>query len=130
MPEPTGHHVTAKGMSTALVLADSPADPLGTMAYQRIQDRAIEAYGIAHHYAVRDGSDAEHATRAALDAALGAAARGFAAGAVHRILERLAPGLTEDQAELLGGWAADLDLEVVEDISGANGDQWPAEPQP
>ncbi|TXS08095.1 hypothetical protein EAO70_35495 [Streptomyces sp. adm13(2018)] len=130
MPKPAGHHVSTEGMSTALVLADSPADPLGTMAYQRIQERAFEAYGIAHHYAVHDGADAEHASRTALDAALGAAARGFAAAAVHRILERLALELTEDQAELLGGWAADLDLEVVEDIAGANGDQWPAEPQP
>ncbi|MEU3667566.1 hypothetical protein [Streptomyces virginiae] len=104
-----------------LVLAVDPADPLAARAYRRLLDRAAEAYGIAHHYAMQEASDTELAHREALAAAVAAAGPGYVAAAIHGISERLAPDLPETTVHSLGGWAAEIDLDVVEDITGANG---------
>jgi hypothetical protein len=53
--------------------------------------------------------------------ALAAVAPGFAAAALTRISEDPALGLTAAQRMYLGDLAADLDLDVVEYLTGANG---------
>ncbi|MEV6774735.1 hypothetical protein [Streptomyces syringium] len=69
---------------------DSPAlrfepadDPLGTLAFRRLTDRAHEAYGIALHY--QPAEDEEAATREAMSHALLSVSFGFAAAAPERI---------------------------------------------
>ncbi|MFF4847971.1 hypothetical protein [Streptomyces sp. NPDC001194] len=104
-----------------LVLASDPTDPLTAKAHRRLLDRAAEAYGIAHHYALQEASDAESAHQEALAAALAAVGPGYGAAAIHGVSERLAADLPETTLRTLGDWAAEIDLEVVEDITGANG---------
>ncbi|WP_328620698.1 hypothetical protein [Streptomyces sp. NBC_00354] len=104
-----------------LVLVDDPANPMSALAYRRLLDRATEAYGIAHHYATQGAVDEEVAHREALAATLAAVGPGYAAAAICGISERLASTLPETAMHSLGAWAAEVDLEVVEDITGANG---------
>ncbi|MEW2121796.1 hypothetical protein AB0945_43105 [Streptomyces sp. NPDC005474] len=95
-------------------------DALGTLALNGLTDRACESYGIALHYQAAD-TEAETA-REAMSHALQTVSCGFAAAALERIAADPALGLTEEQYLHLCERAAELDLSVVEDLTGASGD--------
>lgn len=98
--------------------SDSSTDPLGSLAYRHLVDRATEAHAIALHY---QADTSPEAATEAMSTALAAVAPGFAAAAIARIAEDPALNLTEDQTLYLGALATFFDLDVVEDITGANG---------
>ncbi|MFE7490123.1 hypothetical protein [Kitasatospora sp. NPDC057541] len=92
-------------------------------------DSAAESFEIALHY--QDGCG-ERARAQALHNALAAAGPGIAAAALLRVADDPALGLAADQWEHLHLIAAELDLRVVEDLGGANGDGTtdPTRPRP
>jgi hypothetical protein len=108
--------------TSQFVLRLSTADPMQDMAFHRVLERALDAYHTTRHQAAywADG-DKPDAERDGVIAAIASAAPGIVAFALHRVVESLDDQLTEEQAMALGDTAAALDLEVVEDITGANG---------
>ncbi|MET8704341.1 hypothetical protein ABZW10_36630 [Kitasatospora sp. NPDC004723] len=105
------------------------ADPLDHLAYQNVFDHAAEALEISLHY---QDDYSERARAQALHNALAAAGPGIAAAALLRVADDPALGLDPDQWEHLHLIAAELDLRVVEDLGGANGDGLtdPTRPRP
>lgn len=96
--------------------------PYSELAYERVHARAVEAYMSgqrdATHYLGLEG-DAAH--RHALSSVLASVGRAYAAAAINQVAETLADKLDEDTCMALADIATTLDLEVVEDLSGANG---------
>jgi len=95
-------------------------DPLATLALRALTERAWVAHGIALHYQAGDDTAAE--TMESMSHALQSVAPGFAAAALLRIADDPRLGLTDTQHLYLHERAAELDLSVVEDLTGANGD--------
>lgn len=95
-------------------------DPLATLALRELTERAWVSYGIALHY--QPGHNEVEATTEAMSHALETVAPGFAAAALLRIAVDPRLGLTGEQYSYLHERAAELDLSVVEDLTGANGD--------
>lgn len=95
-------------------------DPLATLALRELTERAWVSYGIALHYQPRH--DEAAATMEAMGNALQSVSQGFAAAALLRIAGDPRLGLTIEQYEYLHERAAELDLSVVEDLTGANGE--------
>ncbi|WP_274036260.1 hypothetical protein [Streptomyces sp. MMBL 11-1] len=95
-------------------------DPLGTLALRQLTGRAWVSYGIALHYQAED--DEAAATTEAMSHALQSVSPGFAAAALLRIASDPRLGLTDEQFLYLHERAAELDLSVVEDLTGANGE--------
>ncbi|MFF1702583.1 hypothetical protein [Streptomyces sp. NPDC058252] len=96
--------------------------PYSELAYERVHARAVEEYMQGRHAAVTyldlEG-DAAH--RHALATVLNHVGRAYAAAAINQVAQLLVEKLDEDTYLALGGIAATLDLEVVEDLDGANG---------
>ncbi|KOV13303.1 hypothetical protein ADK60_29860 [Streptomyces sp. XY431] len=128
-----GRTATAAGTARACparrprTLGADHADPLDRLAYRRVFDRAAEAFEIALHY---QGDDGELARAQALHNALAAAGLGIAAAALLRVADDPALGLDPDQWEHLHRIAAELNVRVVEDLGGANGDGTTAPTRP
>ncbi|MFB7672320.1 hypothetical protein ACFC26_12975 [Kitasatospora purpeofusca] len=130
-----GRLATASGDARVLpvrkprTLGHEHGDPLDRLAYRRVAESAAESFEIALHY---QGGRGEKACAEALHNALAAAGGGIAAAALLRVADDPALGLDLEQWEHLHRIAAELDLRVVEDLGGANGDGAadPARPRP
>lgn len=93
------------------------------LAFHRTFGAALEAYDIRYHYARHHEEQREETAREeALYAAIARAGRAYAAAALNQAALVLADRLDEDTYLMLGDTAAALDLEVVEDLDGANGE--------
>lgn len=98
-------------------------DPHTMRALARIGAVAVEAYMAAWHEAsYHAGLDDKDAHTIALEAAVRASGRLYAAAALERLMEALGADLPEDIAMRIGDTAAAIDLAVVEDLTGANDD--------
>lgn len=95
-------------------------DPHSTLAFRRMFGAAMEAYDLRYHQARREQSEVT-AREEALYAAITTAGRSYAAAALERAVSALGNKLDKDIAMALGDTAAALDLEVIEDLTGANG---------
>ncbi|MFD9687341.1 hypothetical protein ACFWXO_16475 [Kitasatospora sp. NPDC059088] len=119
----------ARGLSAArprFVLGNDDTNALDRHAYQRVLARGSESFEIALYY---QGGD-EHPMQAraeALHNALAVMAPAVAAAAILRASYDPALGLDQEQWKHLQDVAGALDLDVVEDLTGANGDGLPAE---
>ncbi|MDH6129926.1 hypothetical protein [Kitasatospora sp. GP82] len=105
------------------VLGSDDNDPFDHQAYQRVLDRGSEAFEIALHY--QGAGQPVHARAEALHNALAVMAPAVAAAAILRASFDPALGLDLGQWEHLQEVAGVLDLDVVEDLTGANGDGLP-----
>lgn len=119
--DPLIDHADCGSAITQYVLNEYTS-PYSQLAYRRVHARAVEAYIGGRHAAVQYldlEEDAAH--QHALSAVLADVGRAYAAAAINHVLHTLADKLDEDTYTALGGIAATLDLEVVEDLDGANG---------
>ncbi|NYV73123.1 hypothetical protein [Streptomyces sp. UH6] len=109
------------GASAARYVPNINSDPCGQLAFKRVQQRAIEAYLSGQHEAavleLEGRAAGEHAVAAILDAV----GRAYAAAALNQASQALVDKLSEEACLALGDLAAELDLDVVEDLTGANG---------
>ncbi|WP_416983520.1 hypothetical protein [Streptomyces sp. T028] len=97
-------------------------DPYSRLALDRVMGAALDAYDIRHHAARHhEEQDERTAHQEALYAALAAVGRAYAASALHQAAAVLIDVLDEETFMALGDTAAALDLNVVEDLNGANG---------
>ncbi|MDX3555310.1 hypothetical protein PV729_26685 [Streptomyces europaeiscabiei] len=96
------------------------SDPHGQLAFKRIQERAIEAYIGGQHQATVLELAGREAEDLAIAAVLEAVGRAYAAAALNKAAQVLADKLDEETYLALGDVAATLDLDVVEDLDGAN----------
>jgi hypothetical protein len=96
-------------------------DAYSELAHKRIQARALEAYIKGQHSAAVLDLEGREADQCALDEVLDAVGRAYAAAAINQVAQTLADKLDEDTYLALGDIAATLDLEIVEDLTGANG---------
>jgi hypothetical protein len=106
---------TSRELAKSLALSYDPSDLLRTQAFTNLVDRAAEAYGIAMHYA----DDDPDAASEAMNHALAAVARGFAAAALEAVTRDEALRLSLDQKLRLDELSGELDLETVETLRGA-----------
>lgn len=95
--------------------------PYQQLAFLRIHDRAVEALLAGQHDATQLGLDGHKAQAHAVDAVLAAVGPAYAAAAINRVATDLVKEVDEDTFVALDSVAAALDLEVVEDLDGANG---------
>ncbi|MFB8236253.1 hypothetical protein ACFC58_06835 [Kitasatospora purpeofusca] len=102
------------------VLGADDSDPLDRLALASVLTQAYEAFDIALHYQGDDG-EAEGRTEA-LRNAFAVAFPAAAAAALLRASYDPALGLDLEQWEHLQEVAAELDLCLVENLTGANGD--------
>ncbi|MFL6096132.1 MAG: hypothetical protein ACJ71Y_11840 [Blastococcus sp.] len=109
------------GAAAADYVPNVNSDPLGQLAFKRIQDRAIEAFLRGQQDAVDCDLEGREVYEHAVAAVLEAVGRAYAAAAINQVAEVLIDKLDEDAYVALGDVAATLDLEVVEDLDGANG---------
>ncbi|MFE2360147.1 hypothetical protein [Streptomyces virginiae] len=97
-------------------------DQYSELAYSRVYARAVESYGrgaydAAEYLGLTGAAVHEHA----LSALLESVGRAYAAAAINKVAESLVDKLDEDTYVALSDIAATLDLDVVEDLDGANG---------
>ncbi|WP_143652206.1 hypothetical protein [Streptomyces sp. 13-12-16] len=121
--------VTAGHQRVDPVLRADQGDACANAALERISARAVEVHGMAAHYAA--DLPAADAADEAMRQAVAAAAPGLAAAALQLIASDEALGLTSEQQMYMWERAAELDLAVVEDLTGTH--TMPAEvvaPQP
>jgi hypothetical protein len=97
------------------------SDAFGQLAFKRIQERAIEAYIGGRHEAATLELVGREADAHAVAAVLEAVGRAYAAAAINQVADVLTDKLDEETYLELGDTAASLDLDVVEDLDGANG---------
>ncbi|WP_430480030.1 hypothetical protein ACQZM9_29860 [Streptomyces sp. P11-1] len=100
------------------VLRADQGDTCANAALERINARAVEVHGMAAHYAA--DLPAADAADEAMRQAMAAAAPGLAAAALQLIASDEALGLTPEQQMYMWERAAELDLAVVEDLTGAH----------
>lgn len=115
------HAIETCRAPAALYVPNVNSDPYGKLAHQRIHERAIEAYLAGQHEAARCEYEGRAADEHALANVLEAVGRAYAAAALTRAAETLREKLDEETYLALTGVAATLDLDVVEDLDGANG---------
>ncbi|MFJ5306117.1 hypothetical protein [Streptomyces sp. NPDC088350] len=97
------------------------SDPYGQLAFRRIQERAVEAYIGGQADAARCELTGREADAHAVAAVLEAVGRAYAAAALNQAAQLVIDQVDEDTYVTLGDIAATLDLDVVEDLDGANG---------
>ncbi|MFJ1551440.1 hypothetical protein [Streptomyces sp. NPDC088246] len=100
------------------VLRADHGDACANAAMERIIARVVEVHGMAAHYAA--DLPAGDAADAAMRQAVAAAAPALAAATLQLISSDDALGLTPEQQMYMSERAAELDLAVVEDLTGAN----------
>ncbi|MFF4760331.1 hypothetical protein [Streptomyces sp. NPDC001292] len=102
------------------VLRADQGDACVNAALERISARAVEVHGMAARYAadLPAADAADEAMRQAVAAA--AAAPGLAAAALQLIASDEALGLTPEQQMYMWERAAELDLAVVDDLTGTH----------
>ncbi|MFI5887475.1 hypothetical protein [Streptomyces sp. NPDC051554] len=100
------------------VLCADQGDACANAALERISARAAEVHGMAAQYAA--DLPAAGTADEAMRQAVAAAAPGLAAAALQLIASDEALGLTSEQQMYLWERAAELDLAVVEDLTGAH----------
>ncbi|MGW3715576.1 hypothetical protein ACWD8L_00325 [Streptomyces sp. NPDC005133] len=100
------------------VLRADHGDACANAAMERIIARVVEVHGLAAHYAA--DLPAGDAADAAMRQAMAAAAPALAAATLQLISSDDALGLTPEQRMYMLERAAELDLAVVEDLTGAN----------
>ncbi|MFC8393060.1 hypothetical protein [Streptomyces sp. NPDC057238] len=112
----TGHHRVDP------VLRADQGDACANAALERISARAVEVHGMAARYAadLPAADAADEAVRQAVAVAAAAAAPGLAAAALQLIASDEALGLTPEQQMYMWERAAELDLAVVEDLTGTH----------
>ncbi|MFI2367270.1 hypothetical protein [Streptomyces sp. NPDC018833] len=119
--DPISEHFDCGAAITQYVLNEHTS-PYSKLAYKRVHARAVEEYMQGQHAAVTyldlEG-DAAH--QYALGVVLNQVGRAYAAAALNQAAEFLVDKLDKDTYVALGGIAATLDLDVVEDLDGANG---------
>jgi hypothetical protein len=114
-------HADCGAEITQYVLTEH-SNPYSELAYKRVHARAVEAYMSGRHDATHYlGLEGDAAHQHALSSVLASVGRAYAAAAITQVAEVLADKLDEDIYLALGNIAATLDLEVVEDLDGANG---------
>jgi hypothetical protein len=96
-------------------------DAYSELAHKRIKAKALEAFISGQHTAAALELEGREADQCALNEVLDAVGRAYAAAAINQVAQALADRLDEETYLALGGIAATLDLEVVEDLDGANG---------
>ncbi|MFC8369918.1 hypothetical protein ACFUIT_18400 [Streptomyces sp. NPDC057239] len=105
------------------VLRADQGDACANAALERISARAVEIHGMAARYAAdlpaADAADEAVRQAVAVAAAAAAAAPGLAA-ALQLIASDEALGLTPEQQMYMWERAAELDLAVVEDLTGTH----------
>ncbi|MFJ4680490.1 hypothetical protein [Kitasatospora sp. NPDC088783] len=99
-------------------------DPLQRLAQSGVHATAVEAFETALH--LQSSGHGPQARSEALHNALAAAAPGVVAAALFHLAYDLALGLAPEQRLYLHEVAAELDLRVVEDLSGATSDDFQA----
>ncbi|MFD5453611.1 hypothetical protein [Streptomyces olivaceus] len=100
------------------VLRADQGDACANAALERISARAVEVHGMAARYAA--DLPAADAADEAMRQAVAAAAPGLAAAALQLIASDEELGLTPEQQMYMWKRAAELDLAVVEDLTGAH----------
>lgn len=100
------------------VLRADQGDACANAALERISARAVEVHGMAARYAA--DLPAADAADEAMRQAVAAAAPGLAAAALQLIASDEALGLTPEQQMYMWERAAELDLAVVEDLTGTH----------
>lgn len=119
--DPISEHFDCGATITQYVLNEHTS-PYSELAYKRVHARAVEEYMQGQHAAVTyldlEG-DAAH--QYALGVVLNDVGRAYAAAAINQVAQALTDKLDEDTYLALGNIAATLDLEIVEDLTGANG---------
>lgn len=114
--------ITPRALEPIVQFTLNHDDPQHMRALRRVLATAMEAYGIRHHYALHHEEQSETtAHEEALLAAIAVAGRAYAAAALSRAAAVLGARLDEEAFTALGDTAAALDLEVIEDLEGANG---------
>ncbi len=105
-----------------LTTSHGEEDRCRLLAFHRTFGAAMDAYDTRYQQA-RDHEDQpeETAREEALYAAIATAGRAYAAAALNQAAKVLVGKLDEESYLMLGDTAAALDLEVVEDLDGANG---------
>jgi hypothetical protein len=110
------------GAAITQYVLNEHTSPYSELAYQRVHARAVEEYMQGQHAAVAyldlEG-DAAH--QHALATVLNHVGRAYAAAAINQVAQVLVDKLDEEAYLALGSIAATLDLEIVEDLTGANG---------
>ena len=109
------------GAPAARYVPNVNSNAFGQLAFKRIQERAVEAYIGGRHEAATLELGGREADAHAVAAVLEAVGRAYAAAAVNQVAETLADKLDEETYLGLGDTAATLDLDIVEDLDGANG---------
>lgn len=92
------------------------------LAFQRIHNRAVDALLAGQHDAARLDLEDHAAHTHTVDAILAAIGRAYAAAAINQAAATLVSQLGENTYLALGSIAATLDLDLCEDLDGANGD--------
>lgn len=109
------------GAPAARYVPNVNGDPYNQLAHQRITDRAFESYIRGRRDVAGMDLEGAEADKYVLAGVLESVGRAYAAAALNRAAEALVGELSEDSYLTLGGIAATLDLDVVEDLDGANG---------
>ena len=118
--DPIYTHVEC-GEPATQYLPNLAGDTYSQLAYKRILGRAVEAYIGGQHRAARLNLEGREADEHVLAEVLESVGRAYAAAALNQVAEVLADRLDEETYVALGEVAATLDLDVVEDLTGANG---------
>jgi hypothetical protein len=109
------------GAAAADYVPNVNSSPHGQLAFKRIQDRAVEAFLNGQQDAVNCHLEGRELYEHAVAAVLEAVGRSYAAAALNHAAQLLVDKLDEDTYLALGDVAATLDLDVIEDLDGANG---------
>jgi hypothetical protein len=109
------------GAAAASYVPNINSDAYGQLAFKRIQDRAIEAFLSGQRDAVSCDLDGRELYEHAIAAVLEAVGRAYAAAALNQAAQVLVDKLDEETYVALSDVAATLDLDVIEDLDGANG---------
>jgi hypothetical protein len=111
----------------ARYVPSADSDTFGQLAFKRIQERAVEAYTDGQREAAVLELAGREADAYVVDAVLAAVGRAYAAAAVNQVAEAVITEVEEETYMAICDTAAGLDLDVVEDLDGANGDgiDWP-----
>jgi hypothetical protein len=119
--DPIYIHAECGAAEAARYVPNVAGDAYSQLAFKRIQARAIEALQRGQQHAAQLNLKGREMHERAIEDVLDAVGRAYAAAAINQVAHVLADKLDEETYLSLGDVAATLDLEVVEDLDGANG---------